>query len=247
MFPKYLVLAKMFGVSSPFFMFMPVSFRLAHACLGLCFLGGMTWAGTAHAQPRAACEIRPVPFREDIRPPDAWELAWEAAWPEASEALQTWRAGQFDEVISAWRGWAPHAAPLQAMAERFSLPPSAAYLAWWATCDHVTRCTRATWDEDAVEAVLQSWKADATPLSAMRQAHAARPRTVPLDEWAKAMRTGMRMMENLELPRIHVVQPGETVYSISRAFGLPPKCLAQRNGVWDDLQPGMALIIPDLL
>jgi len=133
------------------------------------------------------------------------------------------------------------------MAKRFSLPPSAAYLAWWATCDDVTRPSRATWDEDAVEAMLQSWKANANPLSAMRQAHAARPRTVPLDDWAVAMRTGMRLMENLELPRIHVVQPGETVYGISRAFGLPPKCLAQWNGVWDDLQPGMALIIPDLL
>ena len=133
------------------------------------------------------------------------------------------------------------------MTERCSLPPSAAYLAWWATCDDVTRCTPATWKEDAVEAMLLSWKDNPTPLSAMQQAHAARPRTVPLDEWAKAMRTGMRLMENLELPRIHVVQPGETVYSISRAFGLPPKCLAQRNGVWDDLKPGMALVIPDVL
>ena len=44
--------------------------------------------GTAHAQPRAACEIRPVPFREDIRPPDAWEMAWEAAWPDASERFK---------------------------------------------------------------------------------------------------------------------------------------------------------------
>lgn len=228
-------------------MLMLKSFRLAYACLGLCFLGGMTCGETVHAQSHAACEIRPVPFRKDIRPPDAWEMAWEAAWPEASDALQTWRAGQFDQVTSAWRGWAPHASPLQAMAKRFSLPPSAAYLAWWATCDDVTRPSRATWDEDAVEAMLQSWKANANPLSAMRQAHAARPRTVPLDDWAVAMRTGMRLMENLELPRIHVVQPGETVYGISRAFGLPPKCLAQWNGVWDDLQPGMALIIPDLL
>ena len=247
MFPKYLVLANMFGVSSPFFMFKPKSFRLAHACLCVCFLGGMTWTGTSHAQSHAACEIRPVPFREDIRPPDTWELAWEAAWPEASEALQTWRESQFDQVTSAWRGWAPQAAPFQAMAERYSLPPSAAYLAWWAACDDVTRCTPATWKEDAVEAMLLSWKDNPTPLSAMQQAHAARPRTLSLDEWAVGMRTGMRLMENLELPRIHVVQPGETVYSISRAFGLPPKCLAQWNGVWDDLQPGMALIIPDLL
>ena len=33
-------------------------------------------------------------------------------------------------------------------------------------------------------------------------------RTIVLDEWAKAMRTGMRLMENLDLPRVHVVQPG---------------------------------------
>ena len=213
----------------------------------LCLLSWMTWATMIHAQSSPECDLRPVPFREDIRPPDAWEMAWEATWPEASEALQTWRAGQFGPLIFAWCSWATHSASLQSMAERHSLPPSAAYLAWWATCDDVTRPSRATWDEDEVEAMLQAWKDGATPLSAMQQAHAARPRTVPLDDWAKAMRTGMRLMENLELPRIHVVQPGETVYSISRAFGLPPQCLAQWNGVWDDLQPGMALIIPDLL
>ena len=212
----------------------------------LCLLSWMTWATTIHAQSSRECDLRPVPFREDIRPPDAWEMAWEATWPEASEALQTWRAGQFDPLIFVWRSWAPHAASLQSMAERFGLPPSAAYLAWWATWDDATRPSRATWDGDEVEAMLQAWKDSATPLSAMRQAHASRPRTVPLGDWAKAMRTGMRLMENLELPRIHVVQPGDTVYSISRVFGLPPKCLAQWNGVWDDLQPGMALIIPDL-
>ena len=228
-------------------MFIPTSFRLVHACMGLCLLGGMTWVKTVHAQFRSACDIRPIPFRENIRPPDAWEMAWEATWPEASDALQTWRAGQFKQVISVWRGWAPHAAAQQAMAERFGLPPSAAYLAWWATCDDATRLSCASWDERAVEAMLQSWKANATPLSAMQQAHAARPRTIDLNDWARAMRTGMRLMENLELPRIHVVEKGETVYSISRTYGLPPRCLAQWNGVWDDLQPGMALIIPDLL
>ena len=228
-------------------MFIPKSFRLVHACMGLCLLGGMTWVKTVHAQFRSACDIRPIPFREDIRPPDAWEMAWEATWPEASDALQTWRAGQFKQVISVWRVWAPHAAAQQAMAERLGLPPSAAYLAWWATCDDATRRSRASWDERTVEAMLQSWKVNATPLSAMQQAYAARPRTVDLNDWARAMRTGMRLMENLELPRIHVVEKGETVYGISRTYGLPPRCLAQWNGVWDDLQPGMALIIPDLL
>ena len=228
-------------------MFILKSLRPVCTSVGLGLLGWMAAVATVQAQVPSGCELRPVPFREDIRPPDAWEMAWEAAWPDASDALQTWRAGQFERVISVWRGWAPHASTSQAMAERLGLPTSAAYLAWWATAVDASGLPSAPWNEDAMEAMLQTWAEEVSAQSAMAQAHASRSRTIGLDDWAQTMRTGMRLMENLDLPHVHVVQPGETVYSISRAFGLPPRCLAKSNGVWDDLRPGMALIIPDLL
>ena len=61
---------------------------------------------------------------------------------------------------------------------------------------------------------------------------------------AERVRTGVRLLENLDLPVVHVVQAGETVYSISRRHGVHPTCLGAKNGVWDNLQAGMRLRIP---
>lgn len=219
----------------------------------LCLLAWFVWTCGVFGQealtvPRhAECPSRPVPFRESIRPPDAWEMAWETTWPEASEALQAWRAGQFAELIAVWRGWAASSSDLTASAKERGLPVSAACLAWWSCCAGTSPSAHDASRMDAARLVLTSWSADMTPLVAMRQAHRASADPRDLDTWALSMRTGMRLMENLELPRIHVVQSGETVYSIARAFGIPPRCLAATNDVWDDLRPGMALIIPDLL
>ena len=214
----------------------------------------MVWLMVTHmlggalcAQTTPTCHMRPLPFREDIRPPDVWETEWEQTWPNASEALTTWRAGQFELLISTWRGWAAHAPSLLAMTKQLELPPSAASLVWWAMVEDATQGHATAFDVNAAGSLLRGWTSNASPRTAMQQAHEAQPRKMSLDEWATSMRTGMRLMENLELPRVHVVKPGETVYSISRDYGVSPRCVAQWNGVWDDLQPGMPLIIPDLL
>ena len=70
--------------------------------------------------------------------------------------------------------------------------------------------------------------------------------TMPLSDWAATVRTGLRLMENFDLPPVHVVQPGETVYSIARLYDVPPSCLGDKNDVWDNLQPGTPLLIPNL-
>ena len=66
----------------------------------------------------------------------------------------------------------------------------------------------------------------------------------PSDLSAERVRTGVRLLENLALPVVHIVQAGETVYSISRHHGVHPTCLGAQNGVWDNLQAGMRLRIP---
>ena len=66
----------------------------------------------------------------------------------------------------------------------------------------------------------------------------------PSDVSAEQVRTGVRLLENLDLPAVHVVQAGETVYSISRRHGVHPTCLGAKNGVWDNLHAGMRLRIP---
>ena len=48
------------------------------------------------------CVDTPLGFRQDIRLPDAWELAWESTWPDAREAMAFWRADNFLEVQKLW-------------------------------------------------------------------------------------------------------------------------------------------------
>ena len=75
----------------------------------------------------------------------------------------------------------------------------------------------------------------------MAWGHAQSQSSLSLAEWAGAMRTGMRLFENFELPAVHVVREGETVYSIARTWNVSPHCLSAKNDVWDDIQPGMTL------
>lgn len=58
------------------------------------------------------------------------------------------------------------------------------------------------------------------------------------------IRTGIRLLENLAMPAVHVVEQGNTLYSVARLHDVPPSCLSELNGVWDHLQPGMVLRIP---
>ena len=201
----------------------------------------MTWA-----QKSETCNARPIQFKENIRPPDAWEATWEAAWPEASDALQVWRSEQFDNLTSMWCGWNLHASALMEMTHELELPPSAAYLAWWSTCADASRQSNQPFDLELAVSLLKKWQENPRPIAAMKQAYASSHSLQELNTWASLMRTGMRLMENLELPHIHVVQSGETVFGIARHFQVPPKCLAQRNRVWDNIQPGDALIIPNV-
>ena len=76
--------------------------RFRHHGMALLFLVllGMGGMGLASGQGESSCASQPLAFRENIRQPDAWEEAWELIWPDASNALQTWRTRQFE---SFWR------------------------------------------------------------------------------------------------------------------------------------------------
>ena len=88
---------------------------------------------------------------------------------------------------------------------------------------------------------------DALPEEAMVWGHAQSGTSLPLNQWASAVRTGMRLMENFEMPEIHIVSEGETVYSIARSWNISPHCLSAKNDVWDEIRPGMTLLIPHAL
>ena len=85
---------------------------------------------------------------------------------------------------------------------------------------------------DGVEALV--WMSNQLPSESV----------MPPNAWVSHVRSGVRLLENLALPPIHVVQPGETVYQLGRRFNVSPKCIGERNGVWDNLEPGHCLIIP---
>lgn len=186
------------------------------------------------------CQERPVGFRADIRPPDSWEEAWEAEWPEASDALASWRSNNFELLQRLWRAWYTSLKDLKHQAPYSDMPASALYL-------HLASLTESPFQASASIPAGRgpSW-AHETPVEAMKQAYAESHSSLPLDDWAAAVRTGMRLLENLDLPHVHVIQPGDTVYGIARKHDVSPHCIAAKNNVWDDLQPGTGLLIPDL-
>ena len=209
----------------------------ATCTLQLCF-GVSTLTG--QIKTAVDCKEPALAFRTEIRKPDAWELAWEARWPETSTALQAWRNNQFQLLVDMWRQAALTLPGLRHEVMDAGMPESAAYLIWWSTLNNPFDPESIMPAAKGLDLDLLSFQAE----EAMAWGHARSQSNLPLAEWACAMRTGMRLIENFDLPAVHVVREGETVYSIARAWNVSPQCLSARNDVWDDIQPGMALLIP---
>ena len=158
------------------------------------------------------------------------------------QAMNMWRASNFAKLQSVWCRHAYTLPEFQAESNRLELPPCAVHLAAWSM---TSTPYDSAWPLDMKKA--WGWVTPGmTASEAMSRAHQWSGSNLSLDEWAVAVRTGMRLMENLEMPQVHVVSPGETVYSIARLYGVPPSCLGDKNDVWDNLQPGTPLLIPNL-
>lgn len=185
------------------------------------------------------CVDTPLGFRKDIRLPDAWEMAWESTWPDAREAMAFWRADNFMEVQKLWLRASPCAAAWRTSQVANGLPASAQWLP--AVLFDTPACGEVPCGCPQVPDDFWSTLGAAdSPEAIMNLALALGPS----DLSAEKVRTGMRLLENLELPVVHIVQNGETVYSIARHYSVHPTCLGARNGVWDNLQAGMRLRIP---
>ncbi|MEC8662915.1 MAG: LysM peptidoglycan-binding domain-containing protein [Bacteroidota bacterium] len=186
------------------------------------------------------CKEPPLAFRTDIRSTDAWEMAWEARWPDVSSALEAWRNDQFQLLVKMWKQAAPSLQGLKREALDAGMPESAAYLIWWSTLKNPFDTESGMREAKGFDHALLSLQAE----DAMAWGHAQSQSSLSLAEWAGAMRTGLRLFENFDLPEVHVVREGETVYSIARTWNVSPHCLSAKNDVWDDIQPGMTLLIP---
>jgi hypothetical protein len=216
--------------------------RLRMRWMTICVLHVSVGMSTLTGQVKTAVECKepPLAFRTDIRSPDAWEVAWEARWPDASTALGAWRNDQFQLLVDMWKQAAPTLPGLKREALDVGLPRSAAHLIWWSTLENPFDPTSGMREAKGFDQALLSLKAE----EAMAWGHTRSQSTLPLAEWASAMRTGMRLFENFDLPEVHVVREGETVFSIARIWNVSPHCLSAKNEVWDDIQPGMTLLIP---
>ena len=161
---------------------------------------------------QSPCEEVPVGFRQDIRLPDVWESAWETTWPNAREAMAFWRAENFTEVQQLWLRAAPCAEVWRAAQTAHDLPPSAQWLPALVfdtpVCGDNVPCGCPQVPDD----FWSTLGAANSPQEAMTTALGFGPAVLS----AERVRTGVRLMENLDLPAVHVVQHGETVYSISR-------------------------------
>lgn len=189
---------------------------------------------------QSPCEEVPVGFRQDIRLPDVWESAWETTWPNAREAMAFWRAENFTEVQQLWLRAAPCAELWRAAQAAHDLPPSAQWLPALVFDTPVCGVDVPCGCPQVPHDFWSTLGAANSPQEAMTTALGFGPAVLS----AERVRTGVRLLENLDLPAVHVVQHGETVYSISRLHGVSPTCLGPWNGVWDNLQVGMRLRIP---
>ena len=189
---------------------------------------------------QSPCAEVPVGFRQDIRLPDVWESAWESVWPNALEAMAFWRAENFIEAQQLWLRASPCADVWRAAQAAHNLPPSAQWLPALLfdtpVCGDQVPC--------GCPQVPNDFWPTLSGADSPQEAMALALTFGPPDLSAERVRTGVRLLENLDLPEVHVVQHGETVYSISRLHGVNPTCLGPWNGVWDNLQTGMRLRIP---
>ena len=203
------------------------------ACLALLLSGPYATLG------QTPCVDTPLGFRKDIRLPDAWELAWESTWPDAREAMAFWRADNFSEVQKLWLRASPCADAWRTSQKAHGLPASAQWLP--ALLFDTPACGGVPCGCPQVPDGFWSTLGAAESSEAVMNLALS---FAPSDVSAEQVRTGVRLLENLDLPVVHVVQAGETVYSISRRHGVHPTCLGAKNGVWDNLQAGMRLRIP---
>lgn len=202
--------------------------------------------GTLRAQSSEPCAERPLGFKSEIRAPDAWELAWETTWPEVSDALAHWRRDNFEAVQVLWQRSAACVEGWRREAQKAGLPSSAAWLPLWGWPS--TTCGEAHLPCGCLELPASFWtdlSIASSPDEVLRQVEAMAG-AGNLGEAATPphIRTGIRLLENLAMPAVHVVEPGNTLYSVARLHDVPPSCLSELNGVWDHLQPGMVLRIP---
>lgn len=203
--------------------------------------------GPLCAQSSEPCTERPLGFKSEIRAPDAWELAWETAWPEVAGELAHWRSDNFEAVQVLWQRSAACVKDWRSDAQKSGLPASAAWLPLWVLPP--TTCGEAKLPCGCPDLPADFWtglaRASAPQevlieVEAMEVKSGLRGASTP-----PHVRTGIRLLENLTMPDVHVVEPGNTLYSVARLHNISPSCLSQLNGVWDHLQPGMVLRIPN--
>ena len=160
----------------------------------------------------------------------------------ASDAINAWRFDNFASLTEAWTTLSPSLPELKEEAKRLNLPLSAAFVvAWSASSDPLSPVTPTLRHRSSL---WEELKRGTSPEMAMKLGHQHSRTSLNLNEWALVVRTGMRLMENMALPSIHVVQQGETLFSIARAHGVSAKCISLLNDVWDDIRPGMHLELP---
>lgn len=202
--------------------------------------------GTLRAQSSEPCAERPLGFKSEIRAPDAWELAWELAWPEVPNELAHWRRDNFEAVQLLWQRSAACVEGWRRDAQKAGLPSSAAWLPLWGWPS--TTCGEANLPCGCPDLPTSFWTElsnASSPDEVLRQVEAmAGAGNLGGASTPPHIRTGIRLLENLAMPAVHVVEPGNTLYSVARLHDVHPSCLSELNGVWDHLQPGMVLRIP---
>jgi hypothetical protein len=213
--------------------------------------GGLPALGQTSSWPSSECPGDALEFKVDIRVPDEWEDRWEEAWPDIAEPMQAWRDNNFASLQGLWRYASPCIVDWTERAIAHDLPPSAGWLPLWmgspalatSPCDCVV--PDEFWHE------LSQRKED--PVGALAWLHERAkptPKGTPNgksgqgDSWGATIRTGIRLMENLNMPVVHITRPGDTVYKVGRQYKVSPECISLANGVWNDLRPGVPLLIP---